>query len=183
MRAFTMALGSSEQTEQTLCHHVQAFAAGDVEAIMADYTADAVFITPDGMLRGHAQIRALFEQMFATIFPPDSTALNLAKQVVEGDIAYILWLASSAHDHAPWGTDTFPDAQPQDRRTNLGGPAGGEVNCLTPDWHLTAAGAHSTLTYTQSTQAATSVAEACRRHAVKATALTRPFRSCQPCRR
>jgi ketosteroid isomerase-like protein len=102
-----MALGISEQTEQTLRHHLQAFGAGDVEAIMADYTEDAVLISPDGTLRGHAQIRALFEQMFATMFPPDSTALNLVKQVVEGDIAYILWSARSAHYQAPWGTDTF----------------------------------------------------------------------------
>jgi hypothetical protein len=178
-----MDLGISEQTEQTLGYHVQAFAAGDVEAMMADYAADTVLITPDVMLRGHAQIRTLFEPMSVTIFPPDSTALTLAKQVVEGDSADILWSASSAHDHALSGTDTFRDAQPQDRRINLGGPAGGEVNCLTPDSHLTAAGAPITWTDAHSTQAATSVAEACRRPTVKATTFTRPFRSCRPCRR
>jgi len=39
-----MALGISEQTEKTLLHHWQAFGAGDVEAIMADYAEDAVLI-------------------------------------------------------------------------------------------------------------------------------------------
>ena len=102
-----MAIGSSEQTEKTLLHHWQAFGAGDVEAIIADYAEDAVLITPDGTLKGHTQIRSLFAQIFTSVFPPDSTSLHLAKQVVEGDIAYILWSGSSAHYRTPLATDTF----------------------------------------------------------------------------
>jgi hypothetical protein len=34
-----MALDTTEQTEKILLHHWQAFGAGDVEAIMADYAA------------------------------------------------------------------------------------------------------------------------------------------------
>src|SRR5215470_15159464 len=74
-----MTAGRSAQTEQALLHHLQAFEAGDVEAIMADYSEDAVCITPDGTLTGHAQIRSLFEQMFA-MFPRASSSLTLAKQ-------------------------------------------------------------------------------------------------------
>ena len=106
-REFPMTSGISEQTEKTLLHHLQAFGVGNVDAIMADYSEDAVLITPDGTLKGYAQIRSLFEQIFATMFPPDSTSLTLVRQVVEGDIAYILWSASSSHYHAPLGTDTF----------------------------------------------------------------------------
>ncbi len=102
-----MALGITEQTAKTLLHHWQAFGAGDVEAIMADYTEDAVLITPDGTLKGHAQVRSLFAQIFAKMFPPDSTSLTLAKQVVEKEIAYIVWSGSSVHYNAPLGTDTF----------------------------------------------------------------------------
>ena len=36
-----MALRSSEQTEVILLRHWQAFGAGDVEAILADYAEDA----------------------------------------------------------------------------------------------------------------------------------------------
>jgi ketosteroid isomerase-like protein len=97
----------SEQTRQTLLRHWQAFRAGDVEGIMADYTEDAVLITPDGTLKGREQIRSLFMQVFANMFPPDSTSLSMTKQVVEGEMAYILWSGSSAHYNAPFCTDTF----------------------------------------------------------------------------
>ena len=97
----------NEQTQKTLFRHWQAFKTGDVEAIMADYSEDAVLITPDGTLKGRAQIRSLFTQIFANMFPPDSTSITLTKQVVEGEIAYILWSGSSAHYNAPFCTDTF----------------------------------------------------------------------------
>ena len=73
---------------------------------MADY-ADAVLITPDGALKGHAPIRSLFAQIFANTFPPDKTSLNLSKQVVDGEIAYLLWSGSSPYYNIPFATDTF----------------------------------------------------------------------------
>jgi ketosteroid isomerase-like protein len=97
----------SEQAQKTLLHHWQAFKAGDVEAIMADYAEVAMLITSDGTLKGRPHIRSLFEQISANMFPPGSTSLTLAKQVVEGEIAYILWSGSSAHYNAPFSTDTF----------------------------------------------------------------------------
>jgi ketosteroid isomerase-like protein len=102
-----MILVDGEQTEKTLLHHWQAFGAGDVEAIMADYAEDAVLISPEGTLKGHAQIRSLFTQIFTNMFPPAGSSLNLTKQIVEGEIAYILWSGSSPHCKVPFGTDTF----------------------------------------------------------------------------
>jgi hypothetical protein len=40
------------------------------------------------------------------MFPPDSSSLALAKQVIEGEMAYILWSGSSPHYNAPFCTDT-----------------------------------------------------------------------------
>jgi ketosteroid isomerase-like protein len=102
-----MALRNTEQTEKILLHHWQAFGAGDIEAIMADYADDAIIITPEGTLKGEAQIRSLFGKIFAEMFPPASSSLNLAKQVIEGETAYILWSGSSPQCNAPFATDTF----------------------------------------------------------------------------
>ena len=79
-----MAAAGNQETERTLVRHWQAFGAGDVDAIMADYAEDAVLIAPDGPLKGHAAIRALFANVFANMFPPKSTSLSLDKQIIEG---------------------------------------------------------------------------------------------------
>jgi len=105
-REFPMTSGISEQTEKTLLHHLQTFGVGNVDAIMADYSEDAVLITPDGTLLGQAQIRPVFETFVTQILPPGST-LTIVKQIIEGDIAYLLWAGESAHYRIPWGTDTF----------------------------------------------------------------------------
>jgi len=102
-----MALSNTEQTGKILLHHWQAFGAGDVEAIMADYADDAALITPEGTLKGLAQIRSLFANIFANMFPAGKTSLNLTKQVVEGEIAYIRWSGHSPFYNAPFATDTF----------------------------------------------------------------------------
>jgi SnoaL-like domain len=101
-----MSSPSSAQTAQTLQHHLESFYVGDVEAIMTDFAADAVLITPDGTLYGQAQIRPVFETFVTQIMPPGST-LTIVQQIVEGDIAYLLWAGESAYYRIPWGTDTF----------------------------------------------------------------------------
>ena len=40
-----------------LNHHVQAFAAGDADAMLADYTEDSIFI-PQGILKGPAEVKS-----------------------------------------------------------------------------------------------------------------------------
>jgi len=96
-----------EQTEQTLARHWRDFNAGDVESIMADYAADAVLVTAQGTRKGHAEIRAGFVRLFAEIFPPKLTSTKLEKQVVEGELAFIVWSGSSPKFNVPFATDTF----------------------------------------------------------------------------
>lgn len=93
-------------TQNTLAHHLQAIDAGDIDAIMSDYTEDAVLITPNGVLRGHDNIRPLFETMLAGVLPPGS-AFQMVKQIIEGEMAYIVWSAESDDYDIPFGTDTF----------------------------------------------------------------------------
>ena len=98
---------SPESAEKdVLMHHLQAIGEGDIDAIMADYAEDAVLFTPTGALRGHDEIRPLFEAMVADILPPGST-FEMLQQIIEGEIAYIVWSAESANYKMPLGTDTF----------------------------------------------------------------------------
>ena len=43
--------------QEIFAHHGQVLGAGDLEGIVTDYTTDAVFISPDGILKGHDGIR------------------------------------------------------------------------------------------------------------------------------
>ena len=94
-----------KRTEETLLKHLQAFASGDVDAIMADYDKTSVLITPYGPQRGRAEIRSFFES-FIPDFPPGS-AFELSEQIVEGEIAYIVWSGESEKVKIPFATDTF----------------------------------------------------------------------------
>src|SRR5215831_11336295 len=90
-------------TEATLTRHLHAFAHGP-DTIMHDYTDDSVLISPDGVLRGLAEIRFFFERFLADSPPGLVAALTIVRQEVQGEIAYILW---KAEPFIPLATDTF----------------------------------------------------------------------------
>jgi len=91
---------------QTLAHHLDSLAVGDLEAIMGDYDDEAVLITPDGPLRGHEQIRRLFSKIVTNMLPPGSD-FEVLRVEIEGDVAYTVWRGSSEYFNFLIGTDTF----------------------------------------------------------------------------
>ena len=94
-----------KRTEEALHKHLQAFGSGDVEAIMADYDEDAVFITPERTRRGRPEIRLFVESLVADF--PLGSALEVSQQIIEGEIAYIVWSGESEKLKIPFATDTF----------------------------------------------------------------------------
>jgi len=100
-------INEGEQTEKTLARHWRDFGACDLESIMADYAPDAVLVTAWATRKGHAEIREGFKMIFAEIFPPKMSTVKLEKQVVEGELAFIVWSGSSPKYNVPFATDTF----------------------------------------------------------------------------
>jgi ketosteroid isomerase-like protein len=90
--------------EEVFSHHAQALGAGDLDEIVADYSDDAVFITPAGVLRGKDGIRTAFTQLLADV--PDA-AWDLKTQIYEGDVLFLEWAADSAKTRVEDGIDTF----------------------------------------------------------------------------
>jgi hypothetical protein len=90
-------------TEATLAHHLHALTQGP-DAIMRDYSEDSVLMSPDGVLRGLAEIRPFFERFLADSPPELLAAMTLVRQEVQGEIAYIVW---KAEPFIPLATDTF----------------------------------------------------------------------------
>jgi ketosteroid isomerase-like protein len=90
--------------QETFQHHAEALIAGKLDDIVADYTDDAVFITPGGVLRGKDGIHQAFSKLLEEL-PEAEWAVPT--QVFEGDILFIEWNAHAAETYAEDGIDTF----------------------------------------------------------------------------
>jgi hypothetical protein len=97
---------ASAMTEMVLDHHLKAFGEADIAAILEDYTADSVLITPGGPVQGHEQLRSLFETFFAEFAKPGAV-FEMKQRVIEGQVAYIVWTAETADNVYELATDTF----------------------------------------------------------------------------
>ena len=97
---------SATSTQAVVNHHLQSFYAGDLHGVVADYAPDAVMIVPTGVLRGVDEITPLFKAMIAEFAKPGAS-FDLQQQVIEGDVAYIRWVAETADNTYELGTDTF----------------------------------------------------------------------------
>jgi ketosteroid isomerase-like protein len=85
-------------------HHAGALMAGDVDEILADYTDESTLITPQGVVRGTAGIRAFFTDVLREL--PDA-GFEVPVQLFDGDVLFITWSATSKKSRVSDGVDTF----------------------------------------------------------------------------
>ena len=90
--------------EEVFAQHAQALGAGDLDGIVADYSDDAVFITPSGVKSGKDGIREAFTQLLADV---PNAAWDLKTAIYEGDALFLEWAATSAATKVEDGIDTF----------------------------------------------------------------------------
>ena len=90
--------------QEVFQHHAEALGAGDLDGIVADYSDDAVFITPDGVLHGKDGVRQGFTDLLSDL---PSAEWEVPTQIFEGDVLLIEWNAVSEKTRADDGIDTF----------------------------------------------------------------------------
>ena len=90
--------------EEVFQHHAAALGAGDLDQIVADYTDDAVFITPAGVQRGKDGIREAFTKLLSDV---PNAEWALPTQIYDGDVLFLEWTATSAATKVEDGIDTF----------------------------------------------------------------------------
>ena len=90
--------------EEIFQHHAESLGAGDLDEIVADYSDEAVFITPAGVRRGKDGIREAFTQLLADVPNADWT---LPTVTYEGDVLFLEWTATAATTKVEDGIDTF----------------------------------------------------------------------------
>jgi ketosteroid isomerase-like protein len=84
---------------------VKCFSEGDLEGLVSDYSADAVFFTPNGPLKGHDPIREFFRVLIKEFGQPGTT-FSLQLQSIDGEFGYALWSAETADNVYEMATDT-----------------------------------------------------------------------------
>lgn len=90
--------------------HVAAFATGNIEVVLQDFTDHSIVITPDGVFEGKEQIRRLYQGLlaeFGVINNGDSPGININTIYIRGDMLFITWQAESIWHRFEFGTDTF----------------------------------------------------------------------------
>jgi predicted SnoaL-like aldol condensation-catalyzing enzyme len=97
-------MANGRSTREVFQHHAEALGAEKLEEIVADYSDDAIFITPEGVLRGKDGIRQAFTKLLADV---PQAKWNLPTQIYEEDILLLEWSAESAHTRIEDGIDTF----------------------------------------------------------------------------
>jgi hypothetical protein len=90
--------------QEVFDHHGEVLAAGDLEGIVSDYADDAVFITPEGVLRGKDGVRQGFSRLLGDL--PDAK-WELPTILFDDDVLLLEWTAESAKTRADDGIDTF----------------------------------------------------------------------------
>jgi hypothetical protein len=90
--------------------HLAAFNAGDLDAVLDDFSNDSVVITQEGVFEGPQQIRKAFHGLlteFGVIDQGDSPGFTFKIVQPCHDTLFIVWNAISKHHVFPFGTDTF----------------------------------------------------------------------------
>ncbi len=73
---------------------------------MSDYTDSSVLIVLGSEFTGIEEIKPIFVGLFAEFAKPGAT-FEMKHLVVNGDIAYIVWVAETADNIYELGTDTY----------------------------------------------------------------------------
>lgn len=96
----------SELSENVLVRHLNSFNHNDLETLMADYTEQSVLITHDAIYSGIEEIRSFFVELM-NHFPKNYSNFELDKLVINDELAFIIWHATTPSLEVPLGTDTF----------------------------------------------------------------------------
>lgn len=97
-------MAAARTPQEIFGHHAEALGAGHVDEIVADYTEDAIFITPAGVKRGKKGIQEAFTQLLEEL--PDAE-WNIKTTIYEDDIMFLEWGAKAESNTVEDGIDTF----------------------------------------------------------------------------
>ena len=90
--------------QETFAAHFEALTGGDLKRLLEDYSEDAVIVTDQGVLTGHAGIEGFYMNALQLLPEPRFAVTNA---VYADDAALVRWTAQSAGGRVDDGVDTF----------------------------------------------------------------------------
>lgn len=96
----------NDASKNIVMHHLGSFQDNDLEAVIADYTNESVLITQDATYNGPEEIKSFFATLMPH-FPKQQSSFELDKVVVDNELVFIVWHASTPSLDVALGTDTF----------------------------------------------------------------------------
>lgn len=100
----TSTASAGSTTDQVWQHHIDAWVARDMDAIVSDYPEDALLIVNNRILRGPEGARKMFTHLFKLF---DNGKNRIDPAIVDGRIIYITWHFTPKGGEETYGTDTF----------------------------------------------------------------------------
>jgi predicted SnoaL-like aldol condensation-catalyzing enzyme len=97
-------MAATRSPQEVFNHHAQALGAEDLEKIVADYSDDAIFITPAGVQRGKDGIRQAFTKLLSEV---PQAIWDLKTTIYEDDILFLEWAAEGGGNRIEDAVDTF----------------------------------------------------------------------------
>jgi hypothetical protein len=96
----------SPAAQKFAADRMAAFGRGDAGALLAQYTEDAIAITPNGVLRGRAEIKKLVDNVISEFAQP-GVKFEFLSQTSEGDIVTFVWKAETAKNVYEFAAETY----------------------------------------------------------------------------
>lgn len=94
----------TDQTQATLNHHLESFGAGDLDALVSDYTDASKIHSQMGTVTGTAEIRKFFEEFMSGMPADAGERFEMLHAHCEDEVALIVW---RLNPEMKLGTDTL----------------------------------------------------------------------------
>ena len=96
----------ADTTRAVLEHHLAAFAAGDMDAFLSDYTDSSVVMVPGLKATGPAELQPTVQALFDE-FSQEGVTMEMIDLQVDGRLAFVAWSAETPNNSYEFATDTF----------------------------------------------------------------------------
>jgi hypothetical protein len=96
-----------KSTSDVMADYLRVFDTRNSNSMAALYDKKAFVIWGERIWRGQGEIESFYNEIFDLVLPPDTEFDANKYEVIEQDIAYVVWSGSGPSNQIKLGVDTF----------------------------------------------------------------------------